>query len=147
MNLMPKGRQISPIHTHEKRGISRRRFLIGTVAGIAGLAATRFLPPLPGMSGILPTVGVASAGCDQTCNIRNGCSYVWWSTCACDYANTCYSDPDEDCVDQCTEPDLVEEWVLFKKWPHHPNYGDCECWYGTTCGAKKVLRIYCGGCC
>ena len=51
MWLKRKERQTTPNHAHEhghpheESGISRRRFLISTVAGAAGFTLSRFLPP------------------------------------------------------------------------------------------------------
>lgn len=54
-------------HPHEEPGISRRRFLIGTVAGVAGFALSRFLPPLPGVSSLMSPHETALAGPTQPC--------------------------------------------------------------------------------
>ncbi len=131
----------------ESQGVSRRRFVHGAVVGAVGVfVATRFLPPLPGVSQILPAMGTAQAICNQTCSWTNGCSYLDETFCIC--ATRCNDYHDPDCA-ECNDADEVEDWVLIRRWRDHPTPGACQCWEGPTCGGGNghYYRWFCGGCC
>ena len=134
----------------ESQGVSRRRFVQGAVVGTVGAAgafvATRFLPPLPGVSQMIPAMGTAHAICDQTCSWNNGCSYLDDTFCIC--ATRCNDYHDPDCA-ECNDADYVEDWVLVRRWKDHPTPGACQCWHGTTCGGGNghYFRWTCSGCC
>ena len=105
-------------HPETSQGVTRRRFLGGTVIGAIGYFVVQFLPPIPGASQFLPKLPIALAGCPQPigCNANNGCWYLFTSECQC--LPSCQS----DCEGGCTHPDRLEFWYNEVRWLY-----ECDC--------------------
>ena len=110
-------------------GVSRRRFLGGTIAGAVAFAMARFLPPLgiPGFG----SVSVAEAACYE-CDC-----WVWiGGGCGCDYDN---------CVPACcpgSKDDTRNAYhVYFKVEESSPPY-NCVCDYFCY----SIVEWECCGC-
>ena len=134
MWLKLKDRQTTPTHadehghTDEESGVSRRRFIIGTVTGVAGLAVSRFLPPLPGLPSFLTQSSIASADHAYCCYFEEVENY-----CTC--ASGCGSCPGTDC--DAEPPDEISTWsriirnsvgncVLFWCSPRYKSFRYCD---------------------
>lgn len=129
-------------HPHEGPEISRRRFVVGTLAGLVGFAFSRFLPPLPAASRVLDSqppaiVWAQSGNCDWECETGR-CRTLTISYCS--YSAYCIGPNPPG----CGAPHRIVVAFHFREERTFRDEGPyCHC---KLCDMETVSSV-CWGCC